>query len=59
MADLLSSIRRALKKANLTHVANATGLNIKQIREIRDGKVKGPRWGTMTKLAKHFGIPLA
>jgi len=56
--DALDRIRKALHAANLTHVSTAVGMSIVQVRKIRDGDTKNPRWDTVKKLAVHLGVDL-
>lgn len=56
--DILQRIRKALKGANLSHVARETNMTVRQVRNIRDGVTKGPRWDTVTRLAKHLKLPI-
>ena len=55
---VLEAIRAALHEANLTHVAEACKISIVQVRKIRDGDTKNPRWDTMCSLSKHLKVPL-
>lgn len=56
--DTMGRIREALHKANLTHVHQATGLTIQQVRNIRDGVSTDPRWSTVQKLAEHLDLAI-
>lgn len=55
---VLVAIRAALHEANLTHVADACDMSVLQVRKIRDGATKNPRWETMSKLSAHLKVPL-
>ncbi len=55
---LMDRIRAELHTANLTHVADAVGMSVMQVRKIRDGATKDPRLSTVEKLSKFLGVPM-
>lgn len=50
----LDEIRARLRSANLTQVAEATGLNYNTVRFIRHGRLDNPTLKTMTALTAYF-----
>lgn len=52
----IEQIRAALKDRRLNKVAEATGLHVNTIREIRDGKAEDPRHSTVKALTDYLEV---
>lgn len=57
--DALSLIRLALVGQNLSAISREAGMTVRQVRNIRDGVTKRPRWDTMQALSRILKIPLS